>query len=188
MIAFVAALAAGGSDTIASEIGKAWGRRTFLFPSFRRVAPGTSGAISLEGTAAGICRRARACRRWGGARPHPRTRDSAGRRRGDDGAFAESVLGATLEGRRILNNDVLNFLNTAIAADLAIRLAARRWRPPSRRSPITAPRSCIPAIRARIAALQRKYGMGKRDAGGCPTTERQEHLAEQPQFEWDAAI
>ena len=27
-LAFVAALAAGGSDTIASEIGKAWGRRT----------------------------------------------------------------------------------------------------------------------------------------------------------------
>ena len=28
LLAFVAALAAGGSDTIASEIGKAWGRRT----------------------------------------------------------------------------------------------------------------------------------------------------------------
>ena len=28
LLAFVTALAAGGSDTIASEIGKAWGRRT----------------------------------------------------------------------------------------------------------------------------------------------------------------
>ncbi len=50
----VAALAAGASDTVASEIGKAWGRRTFLFPSFKPVRPGTSGAVSLEGTAAGL--------------------------------------------------------------------------------------------------------------------------------------
>ena len=54
LAAFVAALAAGGSDTAASEIGKAWGRRTYLVPTFRRVPPGTSGAVSLEGTAAGL--------------------------------------------------------------------------------------------------------------------------------------
>ena len=52
--AFAAALAAGGSDTIASEIGKAWGRTTWLVTSWRRVPPGTSGAMSMEGTAAGI--------------------------------------------------------------------------------------------------------------------------------------
>ena len=37
LIGFVAALAAGGSDTMASEVGKAWGRRPVLFPTFRRV-------------------------------------------------------------------------------------------------------------------------------------------------------
>ena len=53
-LAFAAALAAGGSDTIASEIGKAWGRRTWSVTSLRRVPPGTSGAMSLEGTTAGL--------------------------------------------------------------------------------------------------------------------------------------
>ena len=43
-----------GSDTVASEIGKAWGRRTWLVPTLRRVPPGTSGAISAQGTAAGL--------------------------------------------------------------------------------------------------------------------------------------
>src|SRR5204863_7103940 len=54
LTALVAALTAGGSDTVASEIGKAWGRSTFLVTTLRPVTPGTSGAMSLEGTAAGV--------------------------------------------------------------------------------------------------------------------------------------
>src|SRR5262249_50428972 len=54
LVALVASLAAGGSDTVASEIGKAWGRSTFLVTSFGRGKPGTPGAMSLEGTAAGL--------------------------------------------------------------------------------------------------------------------------------------
>jgi uncharacterized membrane protein len=42
------------------------------------------------------------------------------------GSLAESVLGATLEGPGILNNDMLNFLNTAIAAGAAVVIG---WRP-----------------------------------------------------------
>ena len=38
------------------------------------------------------------------------------------GALVESVLGATLEGPRILNNDMLNFINTAVAALVAVAL------------------------------------------------------------------
>jgi uncharacterized membrane protein len=36
------------------------------------------------------------------------------------GSLVESLLGATLEAPGILNNDMLNFLNTAIAAGAAI--------------------------------------------------------------------
>src|SRR5207245_2134658 len=54
LLALVAALTAGGSDTVASEIGKAWGKSTFLVTTFSRVRPGTPGAMSLEGTAAGL--------------------------------------------------------------------------------------------------------------------------------------
>lgn len=123
MVAFVAALASGGSDTIASEIGKAWGRRTFLFPSFRQVPPGTSGAISLEGTAAGLMG---ACILGSLGIALQLTPASAllpvvaG---ATAGAFAESAMGATLEAPGFVNNDVLNFLNTAIAAAVAVLLA-----------------------------------------------------------------
>jgi len=50
----VASLATAAADTAGSEIGQLIGRHTFLPLSFRRVARGTEGAISLEGTLAGI--------------------------------------------------------------------------------------------------------------------------------------
>jgi len=123
LIAFVAALAAGGSDTVASEIGKAFGRRTVLVPTFAPVPPGTSGAISAEGTAAGLIA-ALALAALGAAfgivalTTVPAIVVAA-----TIGAFAESALGATLEGPGIVNNDVLNFVNTAIAAGVAVALA-----------------------------------------------------------------
>ena len=39
------------------------------------------------------------------------------------GALVESALGATLEGPGILNNDMLNFINTAVAAAVALAIA-----------------------------------------------------------------
>lgn len=50
----IAALATAAADTTASEIGQLVGKRAFLPLSFRRVERGTEGAISLEGTLAGI--------------------------------------------------------------------------------------------------------------------------------------
>ena len=108
---------------MASEIGKAWGRATYLVPTLRAVKPGTSGAISLEGTAAGIagaamlgglaaalgispCRGAGPDRRRG--RPRGRSSKACSERRS--------------KGPGILNNDVLNFINTAVAAGAAIVL------------------------------------------------------------------
>jgi uncharacterized membrane protein len=38
------------------------------------------------------------------------------------GAFVESVLAATLEGPGLLNNDMLNFINTAVAAVVTIAI------------------------------------------------------------------
>lgn len=122
ILAFVAALVAGSSDTVASEIGKAWGRRTFLITTARRVEPGTPGAMSLEGTAAGLL----------GAALLASIAAALGLldwrfvliviAAATAGALVESALGATLEERGILNNDVLNFVNTACAAYAVILL------------------------------------------------------------------
>jgi len=51
-IGFAASFAAKLADTFGSEIGKRFGRNTYLITSFRKVKRGTEGGISLEGTAA----------------------------------------------------------------------------------------------------------------------------------------
>ena len=50
----ITALATAACDTTGSEIGQLFGRRAFLATTFRRVEPGTEGALSIEGTVAGI--------------------------------------------------------------------------------------------------------------------------------------
>ena len=123
LIAFAAALTAGASDTVASEVGKAWGRRTWLILGLRRVPPGTSGAMSLEGTAAGLLAAfamAAAAAALGLISTAAVAPVVAG---ATAGALVESVLGATLEAPGVLNNDALNFINTGVAALVAIALA-----------------------------------------------------------------
>jgi uncharacterized protein (TIGR00297 family) len=123
MLALVAALAAGGSDTVASEIGKAWGRSTFLVTSLGRVKPGTPGAMSVEGTAAGLVA-ALALAAVGAAFGLIGARLILGVVvAATAGALVESALGATLEEPGILNNDMLNFINTAVAAGVALAIA-----------------------------------------------------------------
>jgi uncharacterized protein (TIGR00297 family) len=124
LLAMVAALVAGASDTVASEIGKAWGTRTYLFPTFARVRAGTSGAVSLEGTGAGLV----------AALALSAVAQALGLLTGDGlwyatigataGSFIESSLGATLESSGTLDNDMLNFINTALAAAFAVALAS----------------------------------------------------------------
>jgi uncharacterized protein (TIGR00297 family) len=122
-LAFVAALTAGGSDTVASEFGKAWGKSTFLVTTLGRVKPGTPGAMSLEGTTAGVVAAfalASAALALGHIHPAMILAVVVG---ATVGSLVESALGATLEGPGILNNDVLNFINTAVAAAVAIAVA-----------------------------------------------------------------
>lgn len=136
LIVLSAALVAGASDTVASEIGKTWGRRTFLVTSFRRVPPGTPGAISLEGTVAGIVAAIAlgALAGWLGLlysnpfhwypvpRYPPTTEITIIVVAATIATFVESLLGATLEPKGILNNDLLNFVTTGTAAAIAVFL------------------------------------------------------------------
>ncbi len=127
-LALVAALATAASDTVASEVGKAWGRTTWLVVGFRRVPPGTSGAISLEGTLAGVL--SALLLAWfaeglGVLQTYewiPSVVIAA-----TLACMIESVLGATLERDGVLNNDALNFVNSAIGAGLAIFLIHAGW-------------------------------------------------------------
>jgi uncharacterized protein (TIGR00297 family) len=52
-LAAAAALATALMDTVGTEVGQAVASPTVLLPDFRRVPPGTDGAVSVAGTAAG---------------------------------------------------------------------------------------------------------------------------------------
>jgi uncharacterized protein (TIGR00297 family) len=123
MIAMTAALVAGASDTVASEIGKAWGTRTWALMPPRSVRPGTPGAMSIEGTAAGLVGAAGlaglavALAIVPGWAALPIVIGATA------GALAESLLAAAFEPSGVLNNDALNLLNTAIAAYAAVSAA-----------------------------------------------------------------
>jgi uncharacterized protein (TIGR00297 family) len=122
-LAFVAALTAGGSDTVASEIGKAWGKSTFLVTNLGRVKPGTPGAMSLEGTTAGVVAAFGLALMAVALGQITTTMIVAVVGGATVGALVESVLAAALEGPGILNNDMLNFINTAVAAAVALAIA-----------------------------------------------------------------
>src|SRR5262245_49605648 len=123
LLALVAALTAGGSDTVASEIGKAWGRSTFLVTTFGRVKPGTPGAMSLEGTAAGVLAAFGLAAMAIALGLIPGSAIFVVVVAATAGALVESILGATVEGPGILNNDMLNFINTGVAAVAALIIA-----------------------------------------------------------------
>ncbi|MEK6631135.1 MAG: DUF92 domain-containing protein, partial [Acidobacteriota bacterium] len=125
LVAFVAALVTGGSDTIASEIGKAWGRRTYLVTTMAEVKPGTPGAMSLEGTAAGVLGALvlASLATWLGLLPASLVWCAV--TGAVVGSLVESALAATLEAPGIVNNDMLNFINTATGAIVALGLT--RW-------------------------------------------------------------
>ena len=123
IIGFAAALATAAADTASSEIGQLLGRTPILLTSFRIVEPGTEGAVSLEGTFAGIIAGAIiGALTWvfwpdlGWVAFVAVTLASL------LGNLIESVLGATLESLPWVNNEIINFLNTAIGAGIGIIL------------------------------------------------------------------
>ncbi|NEP45977.1 MAG: DUF92 domain-containing protein, partial [Okeania sp. SIO2H7] len=112
------------SDTCASEVGKAYGKKTFLITTLQPVPRGTEGAVSLEGTLAGVLGSlAIALVAWAVS-----LIDLTGIAFCVTAAFVgtniESVIGATLQSEvEWLTNEMVNIMNTAIGAIAAILLA-----------------------------------------------------------------
>lgn len=124
VLGYVASFCTKLSDTTASEVGKAYGKTTYLITNLKSVPRGTEGAVSLEGTlAGGLASIALATIAWG------------------IGLISllgvvwcviaaliattiESLIGATLESRFTwLSNDLVNLINTVIGAIAAMLFA-----------------------------------------------------------------
>jgi len=122
-LAFAGAFATAAADTSSSEIGQVIGRRTFLLTTFRPVPRGTEGAVSLEGTLTGVIASAVLAALgalvglypWAGVLPIVVAAFV--------GTTFESLVGATLEKRQLLDNEALNFLNTLVGALVAAAFA-----------------------------------------------------------------
>ena len=128
LLGFAASFSAKLADTFGSEIGKRWGRTALLITTLRPVPPGTEGAISLEGTAASLLGSALMAGLmaglgligWGG----PLAVVIA---IGLLATLLESLIGATGQRRwPWLSNELVNGLQTLIAALLALAVAALR--------------------------------------------------------------
>jgi uncharacterized protein (TIGR00297 family) len=128
----IASLATAAADTVASEIGQLFGRRTFLPLTFRRVDRGTEGAISLEGTLAGLLGGFLVAAAGVSAAVSQLGRAFVGQVEVDKahaivtitvcaflGSYAESIAGSWNRKRKNpVHNGVLNFFNTAVGAVL----------------------------------------------------------------------
>ncbi len=119
--AMLAALGEATADTLASELGQLARTPPRMLLTGRQAAPGTDGAVSLPGTAAGVAGAALLCvtARWVFLLPWNFALLAG--ISGVFGLFFDSVLGELAERRGLLNNDAVNFLSTVAAALLALR-------------------------------------------------------------------
>lgn len=133
-LGFVASFCTKLSDTVSSEIGKAYGKTTYLVTTFKIVPRGTEGAVSVEGTLAGFLASMLLA--------------SIGCLMGEINALeaiicvvaaqianlGESIIGAALqekEGFQWLNNDVVNVINISMGSIIAVliqQIVLQSWR------------------------------------------------------------
>ena len=124
ILAYVASFATKLSDTSASEVGKAYGKSTFLITTLKPVPRGTEGAVSLEGTVAGICASIAIALVGYGVNMVNGTGVIFCVVAAFVATNIESLIGATLqENTPWLTNEIVNFINTTVGAIAAISLA-----------------------------------------------------------------
>jgi len=125
LLATVAGLAEAATDTVASEIGQTRGQ-TVLITTWKPVAAGTDGGITITGTIAGLVAGVLIALVAAEGGMIPRAQFWIPAAAGFVGMLADSVLGATLQRRGWMSNEAVNFLGTLTAAALAYSVVLLR--------------------------------------------------------------
>lgn len=123
LLATAAALSEAAADTVSSELGQAGSSKARLITNWKVVAAGTDGGVSVAGTLGGIAAAGLVTLVCVGVGMFPLKQTAASVMAALFGMIADSYLGATLEKRKLLNNNGVNFLGTLIAAGGALLLA-----------------------------------------------------------------
>lgn len=126
LLGFLGAMASASADTFATEIGVVYEWKPRLITNFKKTKAGTNGAVSLPGTVAAVL---------GAATislvpmfyPTPNLDKNTiffiGITSGVIGAFTDSLVGATIEGKiKKIDNHTTNFIGTLIGGLTAIIL------------------------------------------------------------------
>ncbi len=122
LLGMSAALAEAAADTVSSELGQARNEKARLITTWEEVSAGTDGGITGVGTLGGILAAVlvgSVCVMSGLLPAHELSLCVVA---AVFGMMADSYMGALLERRRLLNNDMVNFLGTLLAAAVAIAL------------------------------------------------------------------
>jgi uncharacterized protein (TIGR00297 family) len=111
----LAALAEAAADTSSSEVGTALPGKTVLLTSWKPVAPGVDGGVSMTGTFTGLIAAAIVALAAVLLKLTSSQYAFAVIFAGFLGSLIDSFLGAMFERRGLLNNDLVNLLSTAAA-------------------------------------------------------------------------
>ena len=122
-VGFAASFAAKLADTFGSEIGKRFGKDTYLITSLKKVERGTEGAISLEGTLASVLGSIfmafiMLCLSIIATKYHFIVVIVSGFL----ATLSESIIGAKFQNKYKLSNEMVNAIQTSIASVFAISI------------------------------------------------------------------
>lgn len=114
-----AALSSAAADTLSSELGNVWGTKYYNILTLRKDVRGLDGVVSVEGTACGAVGSMAIAFVFSLGFGFAVNAWLLIILAGTFGNLFDSVLGASLERKRLLQNDAVNFINTLAAAVLA---------------------------------------------------------------------
>jgi uncharacterized protein (TIGR00297 family) len=120
LLAVAASLSEAAADTVSSEIGQLSKEKPRLITTWKGVPAGTDGGVTILGTVSGMLAAivvSTVCVVGG---LFPWNRAGIPILAAFFGTLADSFLGAIFERRKLLNNDLVNFFGTLVAALIAL--------------------------------------------------------------------